>query len=262
MAAVTCQTVLNKILHRLRDTNTISSTPITDTYQLLLLEFFNQFKQEVEDKCDWRALSQTFTVTIPSGSYSAAISGTNERTRVVRVPILAGGMSQSGYKPSLIGSDEVVALVFDTTASNNPMTLYEMPLNQLLYDVKNTNQQQVEQPQFFALGAANADAGTAGSNEQVLYVSPPVNNDRTVTITLCVPQSDFTTDLQDDGGSTSIYVPTQPIVAGLEWQAREEFGEELGESGAFTEERYRAILDSAAARENAVQGNIADLVLL
>lgn len=264
MAATTCQTVLNRILTRLRNTTKISATPISDTYQLLLLDYFNQIKQEVEDACDWRALYQTFTVTIPSGSYSAVIPNTNERSRVIRAPVVGGGMTLSGYAPALIGGDALLPLCFDVTspATDGQYRLIEMPINQLLANVTMSNGQTAARAEFFALGASNADNDAAGNAQQVLYVYPTVNNDRTVKITLAVPQSEFTAYLQDADGVTNVFVPTAPLVAGLEWLAREEFGEEMGQSGAFTEERYREILDDAVGIEEAQKGNSLDLILL
>ena len=101
MATATAQAVINRVLVSLRETNTITAAPVTDSYQLLVLELFNEVKQEVEDAINWRALQQTITVTIPAGAYYATISGSTERARVIRAPIKGGGMSQSGYAPSI-----------------------------------------------------------------------------------------------------------------------------------------------------------------
>lgn len=265
MATVTAQALINRVLISLRETNLVSTAPVVDPYQLLMLEFFNQVKQEVEDAVNWRALQQTITVTIPAGSYQAVIPGTNERSRVVRAPIRGGGMSQSGYAPAIMASDKIVALVFDTTSPTTSgfFPLYEMPLSQLLFNIKNTNQAQVQQPQFFAIGQGNADNTAQYQNQAVLYVYPPVNTPRTVAVTLVIPQGDFApTTLQDPTGNAFISVPTYPILMGLQWMAREEKGEELGPSGAFSEEKYREVLDDAVSIENTESGNPNDLMLI
>jgi hypothetical protein len=44
--------------------------------------------------------------------------------------------------------------------------------------------------------------------------------------------------------------------------AREERGEELGPTSAFSEEKYREVLDDAVGIENAEQGNTEDLMLI
>jgi hypothetical protein len=266
MATLTAQALINRVLTSLRNSsNAITSIPVTDSYQLLMLEFFNEVKQEVEDAINWRSLWQTFTVTVPAGSYYAAITGSNERSRVVRAPVKGGGMSQAGYAPALMGSDKVVALVFDTTSptTSGQFPLYEMPLPLLLFNVQNTNQQQVQQPQFFSMGQGNADNGQANTDQMVLYVYPPVNTTRTVTVTMAVPQGDFSAStMADPNGQTDLTVPNYPIIMGLQWMAREERGEELGPSSAYTEEKYREVLDDAVSIENVEQGNNLDLMLL
>jgi len=173
-------------------------------------------------------------------------------------------MTQAGYAPSINPADALFALCFDVTSpgTTGQYKLIEMPYNQLLVNLQLSNQQTADMPQFFSLSASNADNDTPGNNSQVLYVYPTPNNTRTVQITLAVPQSDYTSSLVDSNSKANIYVPSNAIVAGLEWIAREEFGEEMGESGAFTEERYREILDDAVGIEEAQKGNALDLVLL
>lgn len=259
----TLQQVLNRVLTSLReDQIPTGTTQLTDSYQLTLLEFFNQVREEVEDACNWRALQKTYTVTIPAGTYKVAITGTNERSRLVRVPVQGqGNLSDSGfYGPPVIGSDNLIPLVFDTTqptgAGNYP--LKEMPLSALLYMVTTTQAQQTQQPQAFALSVDNSDDADAGNAEAWLYVYPVPNNDRTVQITMVTPELDYVpTDL-----SRNIYVPTLPIVHGLQWMAREERGEELGPNSMYTEDRYRRTLDNAVSRENAEAGDTNDLMLV
>lgn len=259
----TLQTVLNRVLTSLREgTIPTGTTQLTDPYQLTLLEFFNQVREEVEDACNWRALQQTYTVTFPAGTYAVKITGTNERSRLVRVAVQGqGNLSDSGfYGPPVIGSDNLIPLVFDTTAptgaGNYP--LKEMPLSALLYMVTTTQAQQVQQPSAFALSTSNVDDADAGEGEQWLYVYPVPNNQRTVEITMVTPETTYlATDVARD-----ISIPTLPIVHGLQWMAREERGEELGANSMYTEERYRMILDAAVSRENAEGGDSQDLLLV
>lgn len=265
MAVVTAQSLINRVLISLRQP-TISSTPVTDLYQLLMLEFFNEVKQEVEDSTNWRSLYQTITVTIPQGGYFATLPGTNERARVIRAPVKGAGMSQAGYAPALVAADAELALVFDITqpSQTGQFPLTEMPLHQLLYNFVNQNGSLtlLPQPQFFAIGAGNTDNSQLGQNNLVLYVYPPVNNARQIQVTLCVPQGDFTSSLVDPSASANINVPSYPILMGLQWMAREERGEELSASNAFSEEKYREVLDDAVGIEEAEKGNELDLMLV
>lgn len=265
MATVTAQSLINRVLISLRRP-TITATPVTDPYQLLVLEFFNQVKQEVEDATNWRCLWQTINVTIPASGYFGVIAGTNERSRLVRVPVKGAGMSQSGYAPAIVASDAILPLVFDVTTptTTGMFPLTEMPLAQLLYNFTNNNgvTTALPQPQFFAIGAGNSDNSQLGQNEAVLYVWPPVNTQRTVQVTMCIPQTDFTAaNLQDGTSSSNLIIPQYPVLQGLQWRTREERGEELAESGAYSEDKYREVLDDAVGIEMAEQGATLDLVL-
>lgn len=257
----TLMTVLNRVLTSIRE-QPISPlvTTIIDPYQLVLLEFFNQVREEVEDAVNWRSLQQTFTVTVAANTSFANIVGSNERSRLVRVPISAGGQGGGGFSPSVMPSDRVVPLVFDITTptTTGKFGLEEMPLATLQYKTVTTNAQTTANPIAFALGMGNPDDSEAGTSEVVLYVYPPPNVARTIQITLVVPELTYLpTDV-----ARNIYVPTLPIVHGLQWMAREERGEELGPQGIYTEERYRNILDDAVGRENQEQGNTLDLALV
>ena len=269
MAQVLAASLINRVLTSLRQTDTISTYPLTDTYQLLMLELFNQVKQEVEDATNWRCLYQTTQVTIPEGGYYGVITGSNERSRVVRAPVSGAGMSQAGYAPALIAADNVIALVFDVTTptTTGQYPLYEIPLHQLLWRYTNDNGAltQYQQPEFFAIGQANMDNSELGDNEAVLYVYPAVNNQRTIQVTMCVPQGDFSSSssaLVDPNGNSFLIAPQYPILMGLQWRAREERGEELGESGAYSEAKYREVLDDAVGIEEAEKGSELDLMLL
>lgn len=255
--------VLNRVLQSLREQQIPgATTQITDSYQLTLLEFFNQVREETEDACNWRALWQTFQVTYTAGQYYQVVTGTNERSRLVRMPIAGTGNQVTGgfYGPPVIGSDKIVPLVFDITSpsTSGNCPLQEMPLPALIYQNTAQNSQSVSQPQAFAMGQGNPDNAQADQNVVVLYIYPPPNNTRIIQVTLCVPENTYAaTDV-----SRNIYVPALPIVHGLQWMAREERGEELGPNGMYTEERYRMTLDNAVSRELAEQGDTQDLAMV
>lgn len=253
-------TVLNRVITGLRETSLPAAT-ITSTYGLLILELFNQVREEVEDACNWRALWQTYTVTIPANSYFAVIPGTNERSRVVRVPIKGGGQNiGTSYAPSIATSDAIVPLVFDITSptTTGKYPLVETPLAQLLYSVTSTNGQTTQQPTSFSIGMGDPDNAQAGTGNAVIYVYPPPSTNRSIQVTMVTPELTYAaTDF-----ARNIYIPTLPIVQGLQWSAREERGEELGQNSMYSEERYRNILDSAVSREMAEQGDSLDLALI
>lgn len=71
--ALTALALLNKVLRGLRR-DVLTSTSTTDSNQLLVLQFLNSAKEELEDTWDWHALRQTVTVTISAGTVDYALT--------------------------------------------------------------------------------------------------------------------------------------------------------------------------------------------
>lgn len=70
---LTALALLNKVLRGLRrDVQQATST--TDSYQLLLIQFLNSAKEELEDNWDWHALRQTVTLTISASTTEYALT--------------------------------------------------------------------------------------------------------------------------------------------------------------------------------------------
>ncbi len=256
----TLQTVLNRVLVSLREpTITSGTTVLTDAYQLLLLEFFNQIRERLEDECDWRCLQQTYTVTIAANTNCVAISGSNERSRILRVSARnAGGYCSSSYfQRPILGVDAQVPLVFDITQPSSPQALAEMSIGMLNYN--NTAQANLTAnvPTAFAIGQANADNGAGGEGEAWLYVYPTPSTARTIQLTMITPELTYEpTDV-----NRNIYIPTVPIVKGLQWMAREERGEELGANSLYSQDQFDCAVNDAVSREVMAQGGSADLLI-
>lgn len=228
---------MNRVLTAIGETPVnAATTTIADTLQLKALEFINQIKEEIEDASYWRALRQRLTVTVLLNTNTAVISGTDERARVIRQP------------EATIG--QLVPLVFDVTAANNPAALQEIPLNELLYltEQGGTNTTTV-QPDRFAIDVS--------SDTAEIYLYPTPNTTRTIVVYMHVPQPALAvTDLDTD-----VKIPTLPLIKGAIWYLLLDRGEEMGASGAFTEERYRTSLDDAIARDVGESGSLDQLVV-
>lgn len=210
----------------------------TDTYQLMLLEFLNEFKEEIEEAHQWRTLIQTLPVTISAGTVSQLIAGTNERSRLVRIPDT--------------NSNQFVPLVFDITTANNPIPLIEMDLAEVLYRTQQDNGfAQTVQPSYFAIGADPA------TGEQILYVWPEPNTTRSCTVQMVVPQATMIPSDVD----TNLKIPTTALQRGLTWYVREERGEEIGPSGMFSEQRWINLLDAEISRDRVSSGDPYQLVV-
>lgn len=236
--ATTLRVVLNRVLTATGSPQIPSTTTtLTDSLSLKLLEFLNQFKEEIEDATYWRALRQTFTINIAAGSNSAPITGADERARVIRVPAPQAG--------------QLVPLVFDITAANNPFQLGEIAFSELLYrnmsDPAGTTQ---ANESYFAIDVSN--------DVPQLYVYPTPNQNITIKIHMHQPQRALiATDLDTNG---VLLIPMLPLLKGTIWFALEDRGEELGANAAFTEERYRMALDDAISRDDAESGSLDQLV--
>ena len=71
--SLTALQLLNKVRRGLRrDVETSTST--TNSYNLLLLQFLNSAKEELEDTWDWHALRQTVTLTVSAGTSDYALT--------------------------------------------------------------------------------------------------------------------------------------------------------------------------------------------
>jgi len=233
--ATTYLQLVNRVMRKLgEDELDGSTTELTEDYQKLVGDIINDVKEEVEDAHQWRALRQTINVTILAGAQSGTVTGANERSRLVRI-----------FQQNRI---QVIPLAFDITDSDNPDPLIEIDLAELIYrDTIDTDTRQ--DPTYFALDNSSGDGLD-------LFVWPRPSGDRTIQLTITVPQARFAdTDL-----SEIIKIPVRPIFVGAVWHAMEERGEELGTNGQFNEQRFNEALATAVSRDDAEAGNITELV--
>src|SRR6266404_1427225 len=237
MAATTLRVVLNRVLTAIGESKIDAAVAtITDTLALKALEFLNQIKEEIEEATLWRSLRQYLTFTILANTTNAVISRTYERPRVVRV-----AERQIG---------KLVPLVFDITDPTNPVQLQERPLAELLFLLTQagTNTTTV-QPDRFAVDVS--------ADQAVMYVYPKPNTNRSIAAYMHVPQ----TTLAETDLDTALKIPDLPLIKGTIWYLLIDRGEEMGASGAFTEERYRTSLDDAVSRDSAESGSLDQLVV-
>lgn len=206
-----------------------TDTELTDDYHVLLLTCLNFVKEEVEDQCNWRALWHTETLSLVATS-SVSVTNTTDRSRLVRLHDTR--------------RDRLVPLVYDVTDSNNPVPLIEVSLAEMLFR-QTTNPQTGTSPSFFAVDDTTASTLT-------LRFHPTPTGTRSIKVTACTPQA----ELGEEDVDTAILVPSRAIQMGAIWWALEERGEELGQSGMFTEERYRNALAAEVSREVEEQGGL------
>lgn len=231
----TLRTLLNRVLIGLGQADDLIDTgasELTDKFHLKVAEYFNDMLEEVEDAAQWRVLRQRDTATITAGELSAAMTNSNERSRVFRVQDAHTG--------------ELVPLVFDVTDSSNQQRLREMDLAALLFlDQQNSNTAVGGVPSHFAL-----EQTSSGMN---IYVWPRPAAQRSIEADMIIPTSrlNYNSLTVLD---TAVKVPNRVLVQGTVWWASEDRGEEFGVDSATLQKRYRDMLADLVAAENAAQG--------
>jgi hypothetical protein len=228
----TLRTVINRVLGAIGETQiTPATTVITDTYQLQVLEFINQIKEEIEGTAYWRSLWTTITGVVLTSTNSIALSGTNERSDLIRIQDTDNG--------------QFVPLFFNVTTAATPLQCTEEELSQLLFT-------QAQDPVTTATGVTSFALHNGGAGTLTLQIYPKASGAQSFSGTFYVPQAALTANDLD----TTIKIPERVLVQGTVWAALEERGEELGQSGMWTEERFRRALDDATSQELTEQGGL------
>jgi hypothetical protein len=236
--------------------NPAGSYALTDNYQIQVANFVNHIKEEVEDAWNWSALYGTFNLAwLANNAQQQIIDGTTNAYALSRCRTVRSRQKEYGRE---------VALCFDTTSFATPFALAEIEggLNAMIYYNQVLAQAPIAYSPYFAL----QDTGNDVVN---MIVGPPANQNRTIQITLCNPQTRIDPTVAGNatypwlgtvGLDTPILVPAKAIEMGASWYALEERGEELGASSVFTEERYRDALDDSISRDVGQTGDIIMLV--
>lgn len=231
---MTLREVMNRVLRATGQPQIDCATSLlTEDNHLLILEFLNQFKEEIEAH-NWRSLKETHRTTIAAGASfgfvgSAAGSTIKGTSRLLRVHDARFG--------------KLLPLMYDVTSDTQPFRLEEMDLS-LIFDKLNLDGgQQSEHSTYFS-----TDVSTA--NMLLIRVYPVPSTERTLGSQFIVPQDYLDVDDLD----TDIRIPTRALVIGTVWAILQERGEELGQSSMWTEERYRTALDAEIATDMAEQG--------
>ena len=233
----TTQTLLNKVLVGLRQTQ-VTSTSTTDAYELLLLQYLNEAKEEVEESWDWQALRATITVTLAAATseYTLTAAGdadvdTTERSRLLyeRSPSVGGGESSSrtfGDTPQ----------VFDVTDSAETR-LTQIGVEQM-ERMHLTDNDEAADPTYFSM--------YSDGTSLKMKVWPTPTGVRTIKARIYNPQAELGSTLLD---STTLSVPARPVWTLALWKANQERGEEIARPGGFNDLAAGDALAVAISRE-------------
>jgi hypothetical protein len=224
------QDLLNKVLIGLRK-DTIATTSVTSAYHLLLLQFLNTAKEEVENAWDWQALRTTITQAVVQGTTSYTLSGVTPRSRLLYERPAYDGTCETSLRVN-----GALPQVFDVTDTTE-YRLMEMTPERVerLHFLDNDEQ---------ALPTSFALVRTATGVTLRLYPTP--SSARTLKLRFVVPQ--------DDLGSTaitsnSLSVPATPVWLRALELANEERGEEIGQAEGSLIGRAQLALYNAIAAE-------------
>jgi hypothetical protein len=232
----TTLTLLNKVLRGLRQFDLIigdSETSVTDDYLLMLLQFLNEAKEEIEEGgWPWYALRVTHTVTLAASTvdYTLTAAGdsdidTNDRTRLLYENTNVAGSGEGFYQ-----GHASLPQVFDVTTSDESR-LTEVPLEKM-ERWHLTDNDETGRPTHFAVYAAT------GSLKMKIYPTP--DQAYTLKMRFYDPQDELTsTDI-----TTTLSIPERAVHLKALLKANQERGSELGKDGSTL---YIAYLDAHGA---------------
>jgi len=238
----TTRNLMNQVLRGLRQYGLIlgsGDTSTTDDYLLMILQFVNEAKEEVEEAgWSWQALRQTVTLTVVAGQteYDLTIAAdadvdTNDRSRLLYENVTMMGASE-GFFDSTSSRPQI----FDVTDSTE-------------HRLVEWTQETVERKHFMdndetqTILHAFAIYSDSDSVKLKLFPTPAAN--RTVKIRMYIPQA----ELSSSDLTTVLSIPQRPIWTLALMKANQERGEELGAPGSSLHLAYLDAHGAAVAKE-------------
>jgi hypothetical protein len=233
--------LLNKVLRGLRQFDLIigsSETSVSDDYLLMLLQFVNEAKEEIEDAgWPWYALRVTHTVTLAASTvdYTLTAAGdsdidTSDRTRLLYENVNHGGTGEGFYQ-----GHSSQPQCFDVTTSAE-YRLTEVPLEKM-ERWHLTDNDETGKPTHFAVYAAS------GNLKMKVYPTP--DQAYTLKMRFYDPQD----ELADTDITTVLSIPTRPVYLKALLKANQERGSELGAPDSTLDMAYRDAHGAAVANE-------------
>ena len=233
--------LMNKTLRGLRQYSLIigsGTTSTTDDYLLMILQFVNDAKEEVEESgWAWQALRKTITVTLTSGQaeYDITIAGdadidTDDRSRLLHENVNVYGTSEGFYN-----SSSSLPMVFNTTTSSE--TRLQEITQERMERLHFTDDGETGEPQLFAL--------YSDGDSIDMKVWPTPDATYTLKMRMYVPQA----ELSSTTLTTTLSAPARPIWMKALLKANQERGDELGAPGSTLHEAYLDAHGAAVAKE-------------
>ena len=254
---MTTRGLLNKVLRGLRQFSLIigdATTTVSDHYLLMLLQFVNEAKEEVEEVgWPWMALRQTVTVTLSNGvaAYDLVLGeeedgpadvDTNDRSQLLYEQVTVDGGSES-----FRNSDGSLPQVWDVTSSTESRLMETTQEQMERWHM--TDNAETGAPIYFAVWHATANLK--------LKIWPTPNGTYTLKMRLFIPQAELASDDLD----TILSIPSRPIYLKALLKANAERGEELSAPNGALARDFTDALANATGREMTKQDSTVYLEL-
>lgn len=226
--------LINKVLRGLRQHALVidsSTSSTTDEYLLMILQFVNEAKEEIEEGgWAWQALRSTVTLTLANGTveYDLTIAAqadvdTDDRSRLLYEN------AQTGNE-SFYASSTAIPMVFDVTTSSE-VRLFQRTQEQI-ERMHFVDDDQTGKPVYFSLFS---DGGSIR-----VQIWPTPDAVYTIKLRMYIPQAELTSGTL----TTTLSIPFRPVWTRALFKANEERGSELGKQGSSL---YLAMLDAHGA---------------
>ena len=203
--------IINNVLRRLREdqvgswSGDLTSANNVTEYQMMIGDFVNEAKREVEDAWNWTILRASPTITTVNGTQAYNITGTNERSKIL--------MAQE---------------------QSNGYIMQEMSDRYLQFTKYPTASVQSGTPDYYSVVGIDSDTGLV----TVEFDTVP-NAVYNITFRAVTPQDDFDAALDD------LKVPHMPVILGAWARAIAERGEDGGSMSDMVFAQYQNALADA-----------------
>jgi len=237
----TTREIVNRVLRGLRQFGLIIPTgtdTITDDYLLMILQFVNEAKEEIEEAgWPWQALRQTVTITLASGTveYDLTIAGAADVDTNDRSQLLYEQRNQFGSSERFYNSMSSIAQMWDVTTSDE-FRVHEVT-QEKMERLHLTDDDETGQPAQFAV--------YSDGDSIRMKVWPTPDQTYTLKGRFYIPQ----TELLSTDTTTALSIPQRPVWMKALMKANAERGDELGLPNSALDRAYLDAHGAATGKE-------------
>ena len=199
--------LVNKVLTKLRKSNLTSSNFATDTYGLLIQQFVNEAKHEVEDAWRWSMLRHSVTVTTDGTNDVFTVTGAKQRSQLLDVY-----NSTEQWLMEEVPTDRMRLIKKTTSSPNGNPYWYTMTSDTVITD-----------------------------NTVNIQIWPYAVTGQDLAVILYTPQDDLS------AYTDNLYIPEQPVIFLAFAKAIEERGEDGGNAFVNAYGQYEKALSASIA---------------